>query len=94
MFTDIGKQFERMSDMSKRSKQQGKATDPLSPVARIKFFHLGCSHINKEASAVSVHQHIVRLKIFRSLKRGRKVEMDFRTLTSEASGYVSVGCFA
>jgi hypothetical protein len=60
----------------------------------MKFFHLGCSQIRSEASAVSVHQHIVLLKISLSLNRGRKVEMAFRILVSEASGYVSVGCLA
>ena len=72
----------------------GTKTHPLSPVARMKFFHFGCSQIRSEASAVSVHQHMALLKISLSLKRGRKVEMAFRTLTSEASGYVSVGCLA
>ncbi len=70
------------------------STYPLSPVASIRFFHFGCSQINNAASAVSVHQHMVLLKISRSLKRGRKVSMARRIDTSEASGYVSVGCLA
>lgn len=69
-------------------------TYPLSPVARMKFFHLGCSHISNAASAVSVHQHIARLKSSFSWKRGRRVEMALRIVTSDASGYVSVGCLA
>lgn len=59
---------------------------PLSPVANIKFFHLGCSQINKLASAVSVHQHIDRLKSSWSLKRGMNLAIAFRMLASEASG--------
>jgi len=37
-------------------------THPLSPVAKIKFFHFGCSQISSAASEVSVHQHRARLK--------------------------------
>jgi hypothetical protein len=69
-------------------------TYPLSPVASMKCFHLGCSHNSNAASAVSVHQHIARLKSSFRLKRGKKVEMALRMVTSDASGYVSVGCLA
>src|SRR4051794_40197273 len=67
---------------------------PLSPVAKIKFFHLGCSQINRLASAVSVHQHIARLKSSLSLNWGMSLAIAFRMVTSDASGYVSVGCWA
>lgn len=61
-------------------------TYPLSPVARIKFFHLGCSQMSSAASAVSVHQHMARLKSFLFLKRGRNAEMALRIVASEALG--------
>jgi len=69
-------------------------TYPLSPVASTKFFHCGCSHIKSAASAVSVHQHKCLLNNSFSVNLGRKVEIAFLMLTSDASGYVSVGCFA
>lgn len=78
----------------KREREVGKATHPLSPVARIKFFHLGCSQIRRAVSAVSVHQHSARLNSSLSAKRGRNVAMALRMPFSDASGYVSVGCFA
>lgn len=61
-------------------------TYPLSPVARIKFFHSGCSHINSAASAVSVHQHRCLLNSSFSVNLGRNVAIALRILTSEASG--------
>jgi hypothetical protein len=67
---------------------------PLSPVARIKFLHRGCSHSNIAASAVFVHQHMDRLKTSLSVYCGRKASMALRIERSEVSGYVSVGCFA
>lgn len=60
----------------------------------MKFFQRGCSHISTFASAVSVHQHIVRLNSSLSVKRGRNRAIAFLMVTSEASGYVSVGCWA
>ena len=69
-------------------------TYPLSPVASTKLRHCGCSQINNAASAVSVHQHIARLNNSLFLNWGKKVATAFRMLTSDASGYVSVGCFA
>lgn len=69
-------------------------TYPLSPVASTKFFHSGCSHIKSAASAVSVHQHKCLLNSSFLVNLGRKVAMALRMLTSEASGYVSDGCFA
>ena len=61
-------------------------TYPLSPVARTKFFHSGCSHISNAASAVSVHQHKCLLNNSFSVNVGKNVAMAFRILTSEASG--------
>lgn len=69
-------------------------THPLSPVARMKFFHFGCSQISSAASAVSVHQHKALLNSSFSLNRGRKAAIALRIVTSDASGIVSVGCFA
>lgn len=60
----------------------------------MKFFHLGCSHMSSDESAVSVHQHMDRLKSSLCVKRGRYVAMALRMVVSEALGYVSVGCFA
>lgn len=64
-------------------------TYPLSPVASIKFFQRGCSQINKLASAVSVHQHIVRLRRSLSANCGINLVTALRIVPSEASGYVS-----
>ena len=69
-------------------------TYPLSPVARIRFLHRGCSQTSSAASAVSAHQHMARLKSGLSRKRGRKAATALRMDASDASGYVSVGCFA
>lgn len=74
--------------------RRGGDTYPLSPVANTKFFHCGCSHINKAASAVSVHQHKCLLNNSFSVNFGKKVAIAFLMLASDASGYVSVGCFA
>jgi hypothetical protein len=41
-----------------------------------------------------VHQHNARLKSSFSLNLGRNDEMAFFIVTSDASGYVSVGCLA
>lgn len=60
----------------------------------MKFFQRGCSQISSAASAVSVHQHMARLNSSLSLKRGRNAEIALFMVASEASGYVSVGCFA
>lgn len=102
MLSNVGQDLERMAAEYAISKATAifhlmswlLTTYPLSPVAKIKFFHLGCSQISRFASAVSVHQHIVRLKSSLSLKRGKSLAIAFRMVTSEASGYVSVGCFA
>lgn len=59
---------------------------PLSPVASMKLFHLGCSQISSAASAVSVHQHIVLLNSSLSLNRGRNAEMALFIVASEACG--------
>lgn len=69
-------------------------TYPLSPVAKIKFFHLGCSHIKRLASAVSVHQHSALLNSSFSLNLGKKAEIARRIDASDSSGMVSVGCLA
>jgi hypothetical protein len=61
-------------------------TYPLSPVARTKFFHLGCSHISNAASAVSVHQHKCLLNSSLSVNFGKNVAIAFRILASEAFG--------
>jgi hypothetical protein len=50
--------------------------------------------MSNAASAVSVHQHNARLNSSLFLNFGRNVATAFRMLTSDASGYVSVGCFA
>jgi hypothetical protein len=91
MFSYIGQNLETMAvvrDVSKIIAMSSlvSSTYPLSPVAKIKFFHLGCSQINKLASAVSVHQHMLLLKSSLSLKRGINLAIAFRMVSSEESG--------
>lgn len=50
--------------------------------------------MSSAASAVSVHQHMARLNSSLFLNCGRKAEMALLMVTSDESGYVSVGCFA
>ncbi len=89
MLADVRQKFEgvstKVSGMSRTACHE-KITYPLSPVARMKFFHLGCSQISSAASAVSVHQQSALLKSSLSLKRGRNVEMALLMVTSDASG--------
>jgi hypothetical protein len=73
---------------------EGRITHPESPVARIKFFHCGCSHTSSDALAVSVHQHNARLNSGFCTNWGKYVSIALRMETSEAFGYVSVGCAA
>lgn len=99
ILSDIWQQFEAVSGRygvryAASSFHLHKMTHPLSPVARIKFLHLGCSQIKRLASAVSVHQHIALFRSGRSWKAGMNLAIAFRIVTSEASGYVSVGCSA
>lgn len=60
----------------------------------MKFLHLGCSHINSAASAVSVHQHMALLNSGRPAKRGKNVCTARSIDRCDWSGYVSVGCLA
>lgn len=74
--------------------EEKRKTYPLSPVASTRFLNRGCSHTSRFASAVSVHQHIVRLKSSLLVNLGKNLAIAFLMVISDAAGYVSLGCWA